>query len=788
LPLIADGATRLSGTISVVRENGQWIYFCGVQPVFQHAEADRRSFRMFTAQLICQGACRQVDIVRAFGVAKNSVIRSVATYQAGGVQAFYSPRAARGASVMTPEVTARAQQLLGTGRSRNEVAERLGLKRDTVRKAIQQGRLIAPGRRQPEPSAADGAPAEPTPRATDPSAPDGPPDGVAPEGPPSTPRATDRSARAVLDAAAQMGTACTRPDERALASFGLLDGAPTRFETCRDVACGGVLCALPALEVNGLFRHIRDGLARLRGYYSTLHVMILLAYMALCRIKTVEQLQYQPPGELGKLLGLDRVPEVRCLRNKLAALSRDDAPQKWAGLLSRDWFKDEPERAGALYVDGHVRLYHGSQTDLPKRFVSRQRLCLRGTTDYWVNDILGRPFFAVERPIDHGLLEVLRSDIVPRLLKEVPGQPTEAQLKADRYRPRFVILFDREGYSPEFFKAMWQDHRIACITYHKYPKDDWPVTEFAAVEATLPNGELVELQLAERGTWIGPRKGGLWVREIRKRTTSGHQVSLISTAFGDSAREDSVRLFSRWSQENFFRYMMQHFAIDLLNEYGTEKIPETKRPVVNPKWRELDRRKRSIKSQLTHRQARFAALTLQPESDESARAKWEERKAELVEEIEQFDNELIAITSQLKTTPSHLAWDELPESEKFERLAPSRKQLVDTVKMIAYRAETAMASIVREDLARPDDARSLLRDLFGSEADLVPDVEQGVLGVQVHPMSNPRSNRAIAHLLEHLNAGEFTYPGTDLRLVYSIAGEADTPNLALHQNPTDQEV
>ncbi len=227
--------------------------------------------------------------------------------------------------------------------------------------------------------------------------------------------------------------------------------------------------------------------------------MILLAYMALCRIKTVEQLQYRPPGELGKLLGLDRIPEVRCLRHKLAALSRDDAPKKWAGLLSRDWLEAEPERAGALYVDGHVRLYHGSQTALPKRFVSRQRLCLRGTTDYWVNDILGRPFFAVERTIDHGLLEVLRSDIVPRLLEEVPGQPTEAELKADRYRSRFVILFDREGYSPEFFREMWQDHRIACITYHKYPKDDWPVTEFAEVEATLPHGEPVRLRLAERG-------------------------------------------------------------------------------------------------------------------------------------------------------------------------------------------------------------------------------------------------------------------------------------------------
>jgi len=764
LPLIADGATQISDSISVVRENGQWIYFCGVQPVFQHPESDRCAFQMFTAQLICQGACRHKDILQAFGVSKSSVIRSVNRYRAGGVRAFYTPRAPRGPSVITPEVAAQAQQLLWANWSPREVAHELGLKLDTLRKAIQTERLIRPCPPQAGEPTAEKAPI------------------------PHPPTATDRSTRAVADAAAEMGTACTRPEERVWAALGLLNGASTRFETCRDVSFGGALCALPALAENGLFRHIHDCLAQVRGYYSTLHVIILLAYMALCRIKVVEQLQYQPPGELGKLLGLDRVPEVRCLRHKLAALSIDDGPEKWAGLLSRDWLEAAPDLAGTLYVDGHVRLYHGNLTALPKRYVSRQRLCLRGTTDYWVNDVLGQPFFAVERPIDHGLLEVLKSDIVPRLLRDVPGQPTAEELAADRYRARFVIVFDREGYSPGFFKEMWRTHRIACITYHKHPKGDWPATEFAELETTLPNGERVALKLAELGVWIGDQKSGLWVREIRKLTESGHQVSLISTIFGGSALEDSVRLFSRWSQENFLRYMMQHYAIDLLNEYGTEEIPETKRPVVNPKWRELDRRRRSVKSKLTHRQARFAALTLHPESDEAAQVKWEKHKAELVEAIEQFEQELKEINDQLKTTPSHLKWDELPETEKFERLAPSRKRLVDTVKMIAYRAETAMASIVREELARTDDARSLLRDLFRSEADLLPDLEQRVLRVQVHPMSNPRSNRAIAHLLEQLNAAECTFPATNLRLVYSIAGQATLVDLAPDQIPADQEV
>src|SRR5262249_46188054 len=334
---------------------------------------------MFTAQLICQGGCRQVDVVRTFGMSKNSVIRSVNAYRAGGVAAFYKACAPRGASVITLEVAGQAQQLLGAGWSPREVAQELGLKLDTLRKAIQQGRLVRPCPFQP---------GEPTsPKAHD----------------PHPPTATDKSTRAVEDAAAEMGTACTRPEERIWAAVGLLDGASTRFETCRDVTFGGALCGLPALTENGLFRHIHDCLAKLRGYYSTLHVIVLLAYMAPFRIKVVEQLQYQPAGGLGKLLGLDRVPEVRCLRRKLAALSIDDGPERWAGLWSRDWLEAAPELAGTLYVDGHVRLYHGDQTALPKRYVARQRLCLRGTTDYWVNDTLGQPFFTVQRPIDHGL-------------------------------------------------------------------------------------------------------------------------------------------------------------------------------------------------------------------------------------------------------------------------------------------------------------------------------------------------------------------------------------------------
>ena len=67
----------------------------------------------------------------------------------------------------------------------------------------------------------------------------------------------------------------------------------------------------------------------------------------------------------------------------------------------------DPDQASVLYIDGHVRVYHGEQTQLPKHHVTRQKLCLRATTDYWVNAMDGQPFFMVNQVVDPGLIEVI---------------------------------------------------------------------------------------------------------------------------------------------------------------------------------------------------------------------------------------------------------------------------------------------------------------------------------------------------------------------------------------------
>jgi hypothetical protein len=416
--------------------------------------------------------------------------------------------------------------------------------------------------------------------------------------------ASTKSERSALDSSAPMGVGASNVEARVAASVGGLNAVLPQFQLAVDVPRGGVLFALPALLAVGLLEGA-EGLPLPAGYYGIDSLLMLIAFMALARLESVESLRTCAPGEWGKLLGLDRIPEVRTLREKIGLLSQDDHAEKWSADLCRRWMAAAPEQAGILYVDAHVRVYYGEQTKLPRHYLARQRLCQRATADYWVNAIDGQPFFRVTQAVDPGLIKVLEGEILPRLERDIPGQPSAEVLAAEPLRHRFTLVFDREGYSPELFKRL-KARRVACLSYRKYPGDDWSAEEFVDGTVELRSGERVRMRLAERGTLLG---GVLWVREIRKLCDTGRQVALISTDYQSGIGLLAATLFARWSQENFFKYAREHFALDRLADYQTEEIPDTAR-VVNPARRTLDGQVRSLTSKLSRRLAQFGALNL----------------------------------------------------------------------------------------------------------------------------------------------------------------------------------
>jgi hypothetical protein len=550
---------------------------------------------------------------------------------------------------------------------------------------------------------------------------------------------------------------------RLAASVGDLDAVAPCFEPALDVPNGGVLFALPGLLAMGLLEGIGGFFQLPKGYYGLDSVLMLLAAMALARLKSIESLRYDAPGEWGKLLGLDRVPEVRTLRKKIQLLAGENQPERWSAALCERWMAGAPEQAATLYIDGHVRVYNGSQTQLPRHYVARQRLCLRATVDYWVNAMDGQPFFAINQAVDPGMIKVIEQEILPQLDRRVPVQADAEQLAADPRLHRFTLVFDREGYSPDFFQRM-KAQRVACLTYHKYPGEPWAEEEFAPCPVRLPGGEVTTLSLAERGTCLS---NGLWVRQLRKRSERGHQTSILCTDYRSPAGPLAAAMFARWSQENFFKYAREHYALDRLADYRTEDLSDPI-PVVNPAYRRLDGEVRSAAGKLSRRLAQFGAMNLEETIEPEHIEPFVRRKAAAQEEIETLQRQLATLKDQRKAAPRHIAVAELSEQDRFRQLSTHSKQLIDTVKMIAYRAETAMANSLSEHLARPDEARRLLCALYKTEADLLPNPAAGTLTVRLHHMANAASDRAIETLCEELNATETLFPRTELRLVLKL--------------------
>jgi len=397
---------------------------------------------------------------------------------------------------------------------------------------------------------------------------------------------------------------------------------------------------------------------------------------------------------------------------------------------------------------------------------------LRATTDYWVNGLDGLPFYRVNQAVDPGLVRVLEEQIIPELETTVPGQPTEAELEADPLRMRFRLIFDREGYSPGLFKRM-AAKRIACQTYHKHAGEDWPISEFSACEVPLMMGGKAEMLLAERGSLIGSKTNEeLWVREIRKLTQSGRQISIISVDWQAGREQIAGPQFGRWYQENFFKYGREHFNLDRQIDYQLEDVDDTIQ-VINPAWRKLDGEVRKRVAKQSRRKVRLLDMDLAGPLEASKAEHYMQKTTELRMEIREEEDLITELKTQRKQTCKHLTIAELPEQDRFLKLATRSKSFIDTIKIIAYRAETAMAHIVSERLNahHHDEARALIRNLCTTPADLHPDPQAQTLTVTLHSLVSPQLNAAAAHLCSELNASEICYPGTGLLMVFKSVSD-----------------
>ena len=359
--------------------------------------------------------------------------------------------------------------------------------------------------------------------------------------------------------------ASDRSFDRQLAHLGLLDDAAPLFREGTSVPGVGVLLALPCLVESGLFRISRKLYGEIGpAFYGLRTTLLTLLLMALLRIKRPEHLKERDPAAFGRLLGLDRAPEVKTLRRRLTRLAAHHCAEQLGAELARLRVDQRGHLMGFLYIDGHVRAYHGQRAISSNAYVARRHLAMPASTDYWINDRSGDPLLVVTGEVDAALTKAL-----PRLLREV------RDLVGER---RVTIVFDRGGWSPKLFATMIKDG-FDLLTYRKGRCRRINERRFIARHAEL-DGCRVDYLLHDQPVRF--LKGKLRLRQVTRLCDDGHQTQVITSRWDLRDIEVAYRMFERWRQENFFKYMREEFLLDALVDYQIEPEDPT-RYIPNPR-------------------------------------------------------------------------------------------------------------------------------------------------------------------------------------------------------------
>jgi transposase len=749
----ASNTVVINARCSLRIEAGQRVIIIAGLPVHHYCAEDAVAEAYAMVFLVGSGFAQQTDVARAFARSERSVRRYQRRYAQGGMAALGRAEGwRRGRRRIAGKRLRSIEMLKSQGLSNRAIAHRLGVSEKAIRKLVGPSKpadgaqlalagimTAAAGKpaatRVPSaPSAGDDA------DRTTPSAEDcagdrdpipAPGDDVEP-----VPMSLDRDAS-------------DRTFDRQLAHLGLLDDAAPLFREGAAVPGAGVLLALPCLAESGLFRISRKLYGEIGpAFYGLRTTLLTLLFMALLRIKRPEHLKERDPAAFGRLLGLDRAPEVKTLRRRLTRLAAHHCAEQLGAELARLRVDQRGHLMGFLYVDGHVRAYHGERPIASRAYVARRHLAMPASTDYWINDRSGDPLLVITGEVNAALTRAL-----PRILREV------RELVGER---RVTIVFDRGGWSPKLFGTMIKDG-FDLITYRAGRCRRINERRFIRRRTEL-DGRLVDYLLHDQP--VNFLKGKLRLRQVTRLCDTGHQTQVITSRWDLRDIEVADRMFERWRQENFFKYMREEFLLDALVDYRIEPEDPT-RTIPNPERRALDKELRAARAELAKLEREYgAAAADNAEQRRPTMRGFKIAHRRLGKQLRRARARVARLFARRRDVPKRVEIRDLSEPAVV-KLATERKHLTDIVKMVAYQAESDLLALLRPHYARVDqEGRTLLHELFATVGDIrVGDSE---LHLTLAPLSSPHRTRAAQALCEMLDQTATIFPGSRLRMRFAV--------------------
>ncbi|HVM14235.1 MAG TPA: helix-turn-helix domain-containing protein [Egibacteraceae bacterium] len=696
LPLRPAGSVQVSAAVSLVENDEGGAVFVWGMAVSCWDTGDIVGRRLAAVQLVATGAATQVEVGAGFGAGEATVQRWIAAWRRDGINGLVpAQKGPRRPSKLTAEMVAGIKALRAGGASMDDIATATGVSRNSVSRALAE------------------APAEPLEAVAS-----TPEDDAAPLTPLARP--------------------APRDGERQAARRGELAEAPPVICEGASLPMAGALLILPALAATGLVACAEEVYDKAKAaFYGLRSLVLAMVFAALVGEARAEGLTRLDPVDVGRLLGLDRAPEVKTLRRRLERLAGAGRADQLMAALARRHVAAHPEATGVFYVDGHVRAYHGG-AEIPKAHVTRMRLSMPAAVDTWVADAFGDGVLCWTAPPPASLVGELAK--VVATIRDLVGP--------DR-RP--TIAFDRGGWSPKAFAEL-NAAGFDILTYRKQPLTPEPRRAFTEHTHKDEAGRAHRYWLADRRVRLaykdGSRRRFFACRQVtRLDPDTGHQTQIVTTRT-DAVAVVAHAMFSRWRQENFFRYLRAHYGLDALDSYATV-ADDLERSVPNPAKRPASARAGEARRRLAEIEDGFP----------------ERLPAELAAAHTDAVAHVESLNAAARGVPARVPLGELHPDAVVHH--GERKRIHDAIRMATYNAETALARLLAPHYPRADDeARSLLREAMRSPADL--QIVGNELHVRINPLSAPRRSRAVAALCEDLNSTDTAYPGTELVLRYSV--------------------
>ena len=495
LPLIPAGATEISAAAAMIEDHDGGRVFVHGNLCFAWDAGDIAGRRWAAVSLVRIKAATQVQVAAAFGTSPLTVWRWAQALSQAGVSALVPQRSGpRRASKLTTAVIATITGLREQGLSLRAIGDRVAVSEASVRRALSDTDTDTDPVTEPESESesesersctATGWDASPQPQTESGAQRQPVPAGVRP-GPVPTPGQVpvlaDPAPRAV---------------ERGLARFGLITAAPPVFTACGRAPLAGLFVALPALAGTGLIEAahaVYGGLPN--GFYSLDAMLCEGVFRALLGEARAEGTTRVDPVALGRVLGLDRAPEVKTIRRKIGLLAAAGKAGDWITAMACRHVRARPEQAAVCYVDGHVRAYAGTRK-IAKTHVPRLKFPAPATLETWVSDAAGDPLLVVLAEPAASLAAELRR-LIPQL---------RALVGDDR---RVLVGFDRGGWSPTLFADL-HAAGLDTLTWRKGHTTDIEQHAFAEHSHTDEAGRTHTWRLADTDVELditeGPRKG-----------------------------------------------------------------------------------------------------------------------------------------------------------------------------------------------------------------------------------------------------------------------------------------